>query len=370
MPQMRIYAIDSVTSYSAGSANDLFPNASTGDPDADGATVQFGNASYANSQIINVSDNDSNFNDGDTAPFIGQTSSTAGSLFNLGGSIDPEYAYTLTDPATGESFRVYAVTASDVFGFSSVIGFASEQPIDPSVTYEITYDAPPLFGSTADSEPSVSYANLLVCFAKGTQIETANGEQVAVEDLAQGDLVLTADNGLKEIRWIGCQRISADTLSQNPNLRPIRIQPGALGAGLPEQELIVSPQHRMLVRSKIAQKMFDDDEVLVAAKQLVLLDGIDIVDDLEEVTYYHFLFDQHEIVFANGAETESLYTGPEAIKSLSQDAREEVFAIFPELTEVDYEALSARPLVSGRKGRQLAVRHQNNRKPLAARLMN
>lgn len=56
--------------------------------------------------------------------------------------------------------------------------------------------------------------------------------------------------------------------------------------------------------------MFGTDEVLVAAKQLLQLDGIDIATDVERVDYYHILFDRHEVMILNGAETESLYTGP------------------------------------------------------------
>ncbi len=204
----------------------------------------------------------------------------------------------------------------------------------------------------------------LVCFAQGTMISVEGGSAKPVEDLKQGDLVQTADHGDKAIKWISSRHISSQELADNPKLRPIRIQAGALGNNLPESDLVVSPQHRMLVRSKIAIKMFGEHEVLVAAKHLVLLDGVDVVDDLDEVTYYHFLFDQHEIVFANGAESESLYTGPEALKSLSPEARTEVFTIFPELTAIDYQALSARTLSKGRKGRQLVVRHKNNNKPL------
>ena len=73
---------------------------------------------------------------------------------------------------------------------------------------------------------------------------------------------------------------------------------------------ITSPQHRVLVRSRIAQKIFGTDEVLVAAKQLCQLDGIDIALDLGAVTYVHFLFDAHQVVFSNGAETESFLPVP------------------------------------------------------------
>ena len=73
---------------------------------------------------------------------------------------------------------------------------------------------------------------------------------------------------------------------------------------------ITSPQHRVLVRSRITQKIFGTDEVLVAAKQLCQLDGIDIALDLGAVTYVHSLFDAHQVVFSNGAETESFLPVP------------------------------------------------------------
>jgi hypothetical protein len=110
--------------------------------------------------------------------------------------------------------------------------------------------------------------------------------------------------------------------------------------------------------------MFGTDEVLVAAKQLVILNGVDIAQDLEEVTYIHFLCDQHEVVYSNGAATESLYTGPEALKSVSPESRQEILTLIPELSDINYKALSARILIKGRRGRQLAVRHKNNNQPL------
>ncbi len=201
------------------------------------------------------------------------------------------------------------------------------------------------------------------CFVAGTLIETDSGF-VAVEKLKAGDKVLTRDNGFKEIFWIGSVELSATHLRDNANHRPIRISAGALGPQTPSSDLLVSPQHRVLVRSKIAQRMFGAIEVLVAAKQLLLIDGIDIADDLEEVNYFHILFDQHEIVNSNGAPTESLYTGEEAMKSLGLAARQEIFSLFPALGEIDRETVAARTLTSGRMARKLAVRHRQNERPL------
>lgn len=204
------------------------------------------------------------------------------------------------------------------------------------------------------------------CFARGTMIRTDRGD-VAIEALAKGDLVLTADNGLQPIRWIGSKVVSAATLEQNEKLRPIRIRAGSLGRNNPASNLVVSPQHRILVRSRIAQNMFGTNEILVAAKQLLMIDGIDIATDMPEVEYFHMLFERHEVVLSNGAETESLYTGPEALKSVGKAAREEIFTLFPELSHDDYEPIPARILATGRMGRKLAMRHVKNSKLLVTR---
>ncbi len=203
----------------------------------------------------------------------------------------------------------------------------------------------------------------VVCFAHGTYITTRNGP-ITVEQLRKGDLILTRDNGLQPIRWIGSHKLSAEMLAAAPNLRPIRIRAGSLGKNTPANDLIVSPQHRILVRSKIAQRMFGTDEILVAAKHLLEIDGIDVADDLPEVEYFHFMFDRHEIVWSNGTETESLYTGPVALRSVSPEARREILSLFPELAEEGFAVQPARLLTSGRQGRRLAYRHARNQQEL------
>lgn len=217
------------------------------------------------------------------------------------------------------------------------------------------------------ADHSIEYVDI-DCFATGTLIDTPDGPR-AVETFRAGDLVVTRDHGPQPLVWAGACRVDAARLDLQPNLRPIRIAAGALGPGQPARDLLLSPQHRVLVRSKIAQRMFGTFEVLVAAKQLLQLDGIDVAEDLDEVDYFHLLFDQHEIVVSEGAETESLYTGPEALKSVGPAAREEILTIFPELRDRDIEAeppRAARPLPSGRMARKLAVRHKQNGRELVS----
>ena len=194
------------------------------------------------------------------------------------------------------------------------------------------------------------------CFTAGVRLATAKGQR-PVEKLAVGDLVETADNGLQPVRWIGMRTLDAVDLAANPNLRPIRIRKGALGDRLPKRDLLVSPQHRMMVRSDVAQALFGTDEVLVAAKHLLALDGVEVAEDLTEITYVHLLFDRHEVVYAEGAQSESLYTGEQALRAVGEPARAEIFALFPELAAGAEPVPGARLFLSGRQGRDLAARH-------------
>ena len=202
------------------------------------------------------------------------------------------------------------------------------------------------------------------CFTAGTLIKLIDGQK-PVDQLRQGDLVWTKDAGYQPIRWISHRTFSDDALRQHENLCPIRIAAGAMGFGMPNRDLIVSQQHRVLVNSKIAERMTNQAEVLVSAKHLLRIRGIDVLKRLSEVTYVHFMFDRHHVVEAEGILTESLYTGSEALKSLSPEAREEIFAIFPELMDAQSPAPTpARKFLSGRKARKLAQRQIQNKKPL------
>ena len=204
-----------------------------------------------------------------------------------------------------------------------------------------------------------------VCFAAGTLIKTEQGE-TPVEHLAVGMHVETLDAGYQKVLWIGSQRLSQAQLQVNPELLPVRIRAGALGCGQPERDLVVSPQHRILVRSTIAERMFGVSEVLVAAKHLTKINGIEVVQGLQEVVYWHFLCGEHQVVFSNGAATESLYTGPEALKSVSLGALVEIFEIFPELkTDPIAASAPARQLVPGRRARRLAERIAKNSQQVA-----
>ena len=218
-----------------------------------------------------------------------------------------------------------------------------------------------------DQTPTPGDTN--VCFTKGTLLATPTGAR-PIERLSCGDELLTKDNGAQKIIWIWARRIKAENITTNPKLGAVRINKGALGSNLPNKDTDISRQHRILVRSKIANRMFGKPEVLLAAKDLLGQDGINPAPLNKDVIYYHILMQDHEILFANGAATESLFLGPESQKAIEPAAKQELEMIFGKGWD-DIMAQPARPareIAKGKKARNLCMRHLKNRKMLQAQM--
>lgn len=173
---------------------------------------------------------------------------------------------------------------------------------------------------------------IVPCFTPGTLIATPRGE-VPVECLRPGDRIVTRDNGLQEIRWIGQKTLGWADLIANPHLKPVLVPQGSLGHGLPERDMLVSPNHRLLVANDRTALYFDEHEVLVAAKHLTAARGPHSVD-AAGVTYVHFMCDRHEVVLSNGAWSESFQPGDYTLKGMGNSQRSEIFELFPELRTV------------------------------------
>jgi Ca2+-binding RTX toxin-like protein len=217
----------------------------------------------------------------------------SGTVYNFG----PSEAYSLTDFLTGNG------------------------PSGPGGTYQITS------GDESGQVGNIAFSNFetanfsVICFARGTRIRTDRGER-PIESLAAGCLVETLDHGLQPIRWIGSTRVPGVG-----DLAPIRIAAGALGN---TRDLVVSPQHRMMLSGWQMEMLFAEPEVLAPATALVN-DTTIRREPGGVVEYFHMLFDRHEIVFAEGAPAESFHPGEIGLDSMAEAVREEIFTLFPEL---------------------------------------
>ena len=188
-------------------------------------------------------------------------------------------------------------------------------------------------GNVEGSLTFTEIERLIICFTPGTAIATPRGE-IAVQDLRSGDKVITRDDGVQEIHWIGSKKLTAADMIADPKLRPVLIRQGSLGNGLPERDMMVSPNHRMLMANSQTHMLFDEREVLVAAKHLVGQPGIHQVDTLG-TEYIHVMFERHEVILGDGSWTESFQPGDYSLNGMDADQRDELFKLFPDLQMQD-----------------------------------
>ena len=230
----------------------------------------------------------------------------------------------ITDGGSGgDDYDILDLSGSGPFELVDVTEDADGNSISGTVNF---------LNDDGDVTGSMSFGEIeqiIPCFTPGTRIATPQGER-RVEDLQAGDRVITRDNGIQEIRWIGTRVLKSSDLRGAKHLQPILIRQGALGNGLPERDMMVSPNHRVLVANDKTALYFEDREVLVAAKHLTGLAGVDAIET-SAITYIHFMFDQHEVVLSDGAWTESFQPGDQTLRGLDNAQRNEVFELFPEL---------------------------------------
>ena len=291
-----------------------------------------------NLEAISLTDNDGDFEDSDTSQRLDGDQEFFGETYGDNRVLEAEYELTVEDP-DGNEYTLIGVNvrepgASNSYGTVEGIAFVGDVPPANMPLKVIKTSEGPKGGDTAYD----SYA--APCFAAGTLIETEEGPR-RVETLERGDRVMTLDQGLQPLVWVGHVQGRAKDF-------PVRIEAGALGSG-PVEDLLVSPQHRVFLKSDLAGIWFNAAECLVAAKSLVGRPGCGLGDG--PVRYTHLMLERHQILFANGAATESLLPGPEALKGLGLAERMSLARLLPELPDV---MIPARPILRGWEARLVA----------------
>jgi Hint domain len=152
------------------------------------------------------------------------------------------------------------------------------------------------------------------CFLRGTAIRTAEGDR-KIEDLVVGDLLPTVFGGVCPIQWIGRYRYrkSDPVKPWVRNVMPIRIARSALGPNVPHADLYISGAHALLI-----------DGVLVAAGNLVNDMTITRYDarELDELEFFHIKLECHDVIYAEGAPTETLLEVDESAVNFAEYLRQ------------------------------------------------
>jgi Ca2+-binding RTX toxin-like protein len=239
-----------------------------------------------------------------------------------GGDGDDFFRLTTLGEAATDTITILGGEGAETAGDTLWLGeFAKKADINFTNTDDAAGGLAGTFTMNDGTIVTFSEIENIICFTPGARILTQWGER-PVESLRLGDMVVTRDHGLQPIRWIGKRSVPG-----LGDFAPVSIASSVMGGQAP---LLVSPQHRLLFTGYQAELLFGESEVLVAAKHMV--NGRDVtISPRNEVTYIHIMFDRHEIIYADGIGTESFYAGDMALGAIDAAAREELFAIFPEL---------------------------------------
>jgi len=250
-------------------------------------------------------------------------------------------------PDTDNSFVVtdgrarYIVTLIDVPGTDApLVMFVGDYPPPRSEMWVVSL-------TLARPGPKARAPKGVICFTPGTRITTDTGPK-PIEEINVGDRIATRDNGLQPVMWTGSRRLTGARLHVMPHLRPIRIRAGAMGEDRPDGDLLVSADHRLLVKGAEADILFNTPEVLVTARDMVNDHSIRVDSHLRDVTYVHLMTEAHEIIWANGIESESFHPAQMDLAMLGEEARATLHEVCPEARYAPYRySEMARRLLAG-----------------------
>lgn len=193
-------------------------------------------------------------------------------------------------------------------------------PMGPNEEYTLIASEP--------AEPAQRLSDVTcLSFARGTLITLASGRQMPIEALAPGDLILTRDHGAQALRYTG-----RATLRAIGSFAPVVITAGALGNS---GDLIVSQHHRMFLYQSQRLTGLATSELLVQARHLVDHSHI-FIREGGFTDWFSLIFDQHEIIYAEGIPAESLMVNDATVSRLPPDLAAEVKSLFPGLTQVQH----------------------------------
>jgi autotransporter-associated beta strand protein len=193
-------------------------------------------------------------------------------------------------PSVGETFTIIDnETGNSINGTFNGLAQDGTFSVDGNL-FQISYD-----GGSNNQDVTLT---VVPCYCRGTLIATERGE-VPVEHLAIGDMVATASGALRPVKWVGRRSYGGRFIMGRKDILPICIKAGALDDNVPRRDLWISPHHAMYFKDTYL------DGLLIEAKDLV--NGVSVVQPewAEKVEYFHIELDNHDVIVAEGALSES-----------------------------------------------------------------
>ncbi len=275
--------------------------ANFGDPLADADDLMLDDTYTLNNKAQQIRLTIAQTGDGSgSTPFVIAKGTEAGTV---GNPLHLDCAITLMGPDGITFDAVVLVEVDPNEGAIEDVYMLALAPLDPACAYR-------LVGINRDAARTRMAEMACVSFTRGTHITMAKGEQRPIENLKVGDKVLSRDDGPQAVRWIG-----RTTMRAVGDFAPIVITKGTLHN---ENDLIVSPNHRLFIYQRVDEVGAGRSEVLVKAKHLV--NGTTVTRQRGGfVDYFQLLFDDHQIIFAEGIAAETLLLDETTTPALPTD---------------------------------------------------
>lgn len=306
-----------------------------------------------------VDDNDAAFDDNDGNQSLSGVQTIDGVTYASGTRVEAEYRLVLQDLVSGQTWVVIAYNVNNsnpTFGTIEGLAFIGPPAAWPPVGTPLMV-VQATEGPGSAGQGSTSYESYVSppCFTPGTRIETPDGLR-RVETLAVGDLVSTVDHGARPIRYLSYTHLTRAELARSPQNCPVRFPRNCFGAASPCCDLIVSPQHRIMVSGPDCDLHFGTTEILVAAADHPAGKRVPLKELPFGVTYIHIVLDEHQIILANGTLTESFLVGPTAFYGAPARVQADLAQLFPALGSGKAQwQKAARPLARSWETKLLAA---------------
>lgn len=194
----------------------------------------------------------------------------------------------------------------------------------------------------------ITNTTLAVGLAGHTNVRTPCGAR-HVANLRPGDLVVTRDRGLQPVRLVWTRTVTEADMAADPSLAPVCLRARAIGPMMPQRDLLVAGDHRLLIPGYRLTDQPDTAAALIPAREIAGTSDAAFVDRARgEMTFYNLVFDSHEVFAANGLPVESFLITEATLDVAPPDARARVMAAFPGLAG---QAEAHRPLAYPVAGR-------------------
>ncbi len=153
-----------------------------------------------------------------------------------------------------------------------------------------------------------------------------------VANLRPGDLVVTRDHGLRPVRLVWARTVTEADMAADPSLAPVCLRPRAIGPMMPQRDLLVGGDHRLLIPGYRLADRPDAAAALIPARDIAGTSDAAFADRMRgEMTFYNVLFDKQEIFAANGLPVESFHIAEETLGLVPAPVRAGILAAFPDL---------------------------------------